>query len=131
MHAVGYPRLLIRKQGKCYHKNIHRLVAETFIPNPNGYKEVDHIDHNKQNNHVSNLRWVTHSENMKNKKSKSCKRKPVIQYDLNNNKIAEYKSVHDASKKLGIHHARLYEVAEGTRKQIKGYIFKYKGGKNE
>lgn len=44
--------------------NIHRLVAETFIPNPNNYSDVDHIDRNKHNNSVSNLRWVSRLENM-------------------------------------------------------------------
>ena len=47
--------------------SVHKLVAETFISNPNNYTEVDHIDRNKQNNKVSNLRWVTHQENMKKK----------------------------------------------------------------
>lgn len=45
---------------------VHRLVAEAFIPNPNGYKEVDHIDRVRTNNYVKNLRWVTHSMNMQN-----------------------------------------------------------------
>ena len=45
---------------------IHRLVAEAFIPNPQGKKEIDHIDTNPDNNNVENLRWVTHEENMNN-----------------------------------------------------------------
>lgn len=43
----------------------HRLVALTFIPNPENKPEVNHIDANKQNNHVSNLEWVFHDYNMK------------------------------------------------------------------
>lgn len=42
---------------------VHRLVAETFIPNPENLREVDHIDCNKKNNHVSNLDWVSSKEN--------------------------------------------------------------------
>lgn len=48
---------------------VHRLVAEAFIPNPNNYNEIDHIDCNALNNHVENLRWVTHQENMQNEKT--------------------------------------------------------------
>jgi len=46
--------------------SIHRLVATHFIPNPYDRREVDHIDRDKQNNHVDNLRWVTRRENMSN-----------------------------------------------------------------
>lgn len=47
---------------------IHRLVAKYFVPNPNNYKLVDHIDGNKQNNSSNNLRWVNQSLNIQNAK---------------------------------------------------------------
>lgn len=50
----------------CY---AHRLVAEYFLENPNNLPQVDHIDNNKLNNHVSNLRWVTQKENNMNKRN--------------------------------------------------------------
>lgn len=47
---------------------VHRLVAKTFIPNPYQYTEIDHIDRNKANNHISNLRWCSRIENVLNTK---------------------------------------------------------------
>ncbi len=61
----GYYRVHIRH--KMY--KVHRLVAETFIPNPDNKPLVDHIDRNPGNNNVENLRWVTHRENMYNTKT--------------------------------------------------------------
>ncbi len=49
--------------GKTHMKYVHRLVGEAFVPNPDGLPQIDHIDGNKQNNMVSNLRWVSISEN--------------------------------------------------------------------
>ena len=49
----------------------HRLIAQQFIPNDDETHKffIDHLDHNRANNHISNLRWVSHKENMKNKSS--------------------------------------------------------------
>ena len=55
------------RSGICY---VHRLVAEAFIPNPLGLKDVDHIDGNKSNSRVENLRWVSHKENCNNPNTK-------------------------------------------------------------
>lgn len=52
--------------GRKSKKQIHRLVAEAFLPNPYNLPEVDHKDTNGLNNHVDNLRWCTHDENMAN-----------------------------------------------------------------
>ena len=60
----GYLCVELRKgDGKRNRRYIHRLVAETFIENPNKLPQVDHIDYDRQNNAVLNLRWVTVSEN--------------------------------------------------------------------
>ena len=61
----GYMRVHIN--GKDH--RVHRLVAETFIHNPENKPEVDHIDRNPVNNRVDNLRWATRSENNRNTRS--------------------------------------------------------------
>lgn len=61
----GYQRVGLCMNYKRKMKLVHRLVAETFIPKPLGKYEVNHKDGDKANNHVSNLEWVTRSENIK------------------------------------------------------------------
>lgn len=63
---TGYCQIILSKEGNHKFALIHQLVAQAFIENPENKPMVDHIDRNKQNNHVSNLRWCTLSENMNN-----------------------------------------------------------------
>jgi hypothetical protein len=60
----GYLRIQLQKDGSCEHKFVHVLVAENFIENTNNKPYVNHIDGDKMNNHISNLEWVTSSENL-------------------------------------------------------------------
>jgi hypothetical protein len=63
----GYLFIRLRNnEKKTINKTIHRLVAIHYIPNPENKKEVDHINRNKKDNRVENLRWVTAKENIKN-----------------------------------------------------------------
>jgi len=69
-------------RGKTYshvclnHKKVrvHRLVAQAFLPNPNGYNEVDHINNKSQDNRANNLRWCSHKENMRNPNTRAVQR---------------------------------------------------------
>jgi len=62
--CTNYRRVTLSKEGKTKRFQVHRLVAQTFIPNTEEKPYVNHIDNNGENNSVSNLEWVTHSENM-------------------------------------------------------------------
>lgn len=59
-NSRGYLCVALDGSSKC----VHQLVAKQYIPNPNGYREINHRDGNKQNNNAKNLEWCTRSHNI-------------------------------------------------------------------
>ena len=123
-HHSGY--IYLRVNIKKY--ALHRLVALTFIENPENKLVVNHIDGNKINNKAENLEWVTCAENnFHNHKiglTKGHKRK-IIQYDLEMNEICKFDTIKESSKKLSISLSCIKDVLKGKQKSSKGFIFKY------
>ena len=62
--STGYYLVSISKNNKSKPHKVHRMLAKAFIPNPNEYGCVNHIDGDKLNNNLSNLEWVNHLQNM-------------------------------------------------------------------
>lgn len=98
----GYLEATLSKNGKPSTKKIHRLVAEAFLPNPEGLPQVNHKDEDKTNNRVENLEWCSAKYNMN---YGSVKRrvgekhsKPVAQLSLEGKIIKVYKSAAEAGR---------------------------------
>jgi hypothetical protein len=82
---TGYLSVDLFKNGKGKRFPIHRLIALHFIDNPNNYPIIDHIDKNRLNNNINNLRWATYSMNNENIRSKGG-----ISIDKSNKNGKEY-----------------------------------------
>lgn len=139
----GYLEASLYKEGGHKSFALHRLVAEAFIPNPNNYPTINHMDGNKQNNNISNLEWCTYKENIihayrtglkhgiRGKDHSSSKK--IAQLDLEGNLIKVWESsmeIERTLKELNVDQACVIACCRGRcgrKKRIthKGYIWKY------
>lgn len=150
----GYEKVDLKINGKRIRNlSVHRLVAQTFIPNPFNFPQVNHKDENKLNNHVDNLEWCTNKYNSnygsrterirnthKGKKySKSFKQKlrecsttakRVLCFTIDGKFIKEYLSLHETSID-GFKFKSVSAVCHGRKKSLHGYIFRFKEEINE
>ncbi len=114
----GYRKVnLYDVDGHCTKKYVHRLVAETFIDNPENLPEVNHIDCNHSNNDVSNLEWCSRMENLEHSYSHGLKRQGEKHgmHKLNEQQVREIRNSQIPQCKL----AQMYEVSQSTISAIK------------
>lgn len=107
---------------------LHRIVALTFIDNPENKEQVNHVDGNKTNNAVSNLEWVTNQENQIHKVKMGLGNnftRKIGQYDLENNFIKEFPSIVSAAKEVNRSKGTLQGALIGRRPTSGGFIWKY------
>lgn len=122
-HASGY--LYVSFKDKKY--ALHRLIAQTFIPNPENKSYVNHKDGNKENACLDNLEWSTPTENQLHAVeigSKTCR--AVTQYDTQMNKLQEFPSAKAAAKALHITNTRvILSCIKKIKYHVDGFVFRY------
>lgn len=125
----GYSIVCLRKDGKKKNCRVHRLVAQAFIPNPEDKPQVNHIDEDRSNNHVTNLEWATASENInhgtRNIKHAEKLSVPINQYNMNGEFIKSFTSYTAVEKELGFNRTNVRNCAYGKHKHSYGFIWKH------
>ena len=146
LNKGGYLRVHLRKDNYSYTPLIHRLVAQAFLPNPNNKPQIDHINTNKTDNRVCNLRWTTASENMKNPITLESSRiansgennpmfgvigannkrsRTVLQFTKDGEFIKKWVCINDIKRELGINVSNIPECCKGKHKTVNGYKWEY------
>ena len=98
----GYLKVTLWKNGKYKNFLVHRLVAMTFLDNPNNLPQINHIDGNKLNNHISNLEFCTYSQNIKHAYDHGLKEntRAAVRQNCKNAQEARKKHLDDNLKEL-------------------------------
>lgn len=132
---MGYPIVMLSKDGKRKTKRIHKLVAKAFIKNPNKYTIINHIDGNKTNNNINNLEWCTQKHNIqqsfllglskRRRGEQNILSKKINQYNLQGKFIKQWNCMNDIERELNINLGNIWKACKGIKKTAGNYIWKY------
>lgn len=124
LEKSGYLR--VQLHNKC-NKNfyLHRLIAETFIENPNNLKSINHINGIKTDNRIENLEWCTPSENLLHAYSNGLKQghNKLFKIILDNETGIFYNGIKEAAKAKNLNFGSLYSLLNGNRKNNTSLIY--------
>lgn len=130
-----YNVILTDENGKQHRKTVHRLAMMEFVPNPNNYSDVDHINRNSLDNRIANLRWCSRKMNMANDNTKkilatchkgadhSYRWRPVVRLK-DGIEVKRYKSITEAIKD-GYNGHNITQVCRRKKKSHRGYQWIY------
>jgi hypothetical protein len=124
INSMGYYHITLSKNGIAKRFKVHKLVINAFLKNPDNKKSVDHINNNKIDNRLINLRWCSQSENIQNANLSKRNTTGVkgISYNKKNNKYHVLIMINKKHKHIG--YFKTLEEATIARKQVANEIFK-------
>jgi hypothetical protein len=131
---IGYISTAISLNGKVKSFRVHRLVAETFIPNPQNKKTVNHINAIKSDNRVENLEWATYKENNDHSIANNLRTPPkrigrnygtkISQFTLDGIWVKDWKSAESIRRELAFSGSSILKCVHGVYKTSNGFIWK-------
>ena len=130
MGSDGYIQVIRHDaNGKSHHQRVHVILAHCFIPNPNGYKYINHIDSDKTNNSLDNLEWCTNSHNVQHgwdSGNRTHKNNTAVKVYKDEELIGTYKSIRECARELHLDRHKIARVLKGELKpDYLSYTFSY------
>lgn len=131
----GYLQVCLHKEGKQKLFSVHRLVANTFVPNMFGDECVNHINEDKSDNRADNLMWCDWRENnvwgsriqrvSETQRNDERKSKLVLQFSKSGELVKEWPSTMEVQRVLGFNQSGISDCCLGKIKSYKGFVWKY------
>lgn len=123
----GYLRVRLCCNNKKTNYKVHRIVAQAFIPNPNFLPQIDHINGNKQDNRIENLRWVDNITNNNSYKEPTISRQPVAVVNGEGVILMCFHSIREASRRVGVSRHGIMAACKGIQKTAGGHKWIFYG----
>jgi hypothetical protein len=127
--ATGYIQFGVWVGNKVKTFNVHRLVAEAFIPNPGNLPQINHKDENRANCNVDNLEWCSaeyncnYGRHIENLRKHGCK--PVVAIDKKTGEEQRFYSLAEAGRVLSVNPDRISRCLRGGRRGTRNYYWRY------